>query len=154
MRIKRVAVWAIPSLIFGGAAYLFGYSDLIQVKTISISPVANNKEINSVIDRPIFNLRVGENLARVNVRGAEQALKGISWVEKASISRNWVSGKVSISILGRKAIAKVLTPSQEGNTYIDLKGVIYKDPSVMADVPVINIADPDRKSTRLNSSHT
>ena len=142
MRIKRVAVWAIPALLVGGAAYLFGYSDLIQVKTISISPLADNKEINSVIDRPIFNLKVGENLARVNVRGAEQALNGISWVEKASISRNWISGKVSISISGRKAIAKVLIPGQEGSTYIDLKGVIYKDPSVIVELPVITIADP------------
>lgn len=135
-------MWAIPTLIVCAAAYLLGYSNLIQVKSISISPASENEEITSVIEKPIFNLRVGKNLARVNVRGAEQALKGISWVEKATISRNWISGKVSISISGRKAIAKVLTPGQEGNTYIDFKGVIYKDPSVMADLPVITIADP------------
>jgi cell division septal protein FtsQ len=146
MRVKRIATWAIPTLFIGGAAYLFGYSDLIQVKSISIYPETEVNRIQSVIEKPIFNIRTGAHLARVNVRGAESALKNIGWVEKASVSRNWISGKVSISIVSRKAIARVITDGAAESSLIDLNGFIYSDPEVTDSLPQISIANSKMSS--------
>jgi cell division septal protein FtsQ len=141
MRVKRIAAWAVPTLLIAGAAYLFGYSDLIQVKSISISSTVQSPEIETVIAKPIFNLRVGAHLARVNVRGAESALRNIGWVERAKISRNWFSGKVSISVTGRKAVARVIADGAGENSYIDLNGFIYRDSAITDSLPQISIAD-------------
>jgi cell division septal protein FtsQ len=146
MRVKRIATWAIPTLLIGAVAYLFGYSDLIQVKSISISPLSESDRIQSVIDKPIFNIKTGAHLARVNVRGAESALENIGWIENARISRNWFSGKVSVSIVSRKAVASVITDGTGESSFIDLKGFIYKDPAVTASLPQISIADSKMSS--------
>jgi cell division septal protein FtsQ len=140
MRIKRIATWAIPTVLIGAAAYVFGYSDLIQVKSLAVA--VDNSDVQSVLAKPIYNLKVGAHMARVNVKGAESALKNIGWVESASISRNWLSGKVTISIVGRKAIARVISDGAGSNTFIDSKGVIYEDQAPAGTLPLITIADP------------
>jgi cell division septal protein FtsQ len=141
MRIKRVAIWAVPLLVVGTLAYLLGYSNLLSVKQLEINELGQRPDAASVIARPDLNLKIGAQLARVNVRGAESALTKIGWVERSKVSRNWISGKVEISITARTPVAKVVAQDLGGDSYIDLAGKIYQDSSISKPLPVITIGD-------------
>jgi cell division septal protein FtsQ len=146
MRIKRIASWAIPLLIVGSLAYLLGYSNLLSVKKLEIDELGQRPEVAKILARPDLNLKLGANLARVNVRGADSALANVGWVAKASVSRNWFSGKVHISITARKPVAKIVAQGLGGDSYIDLVGKIYQDSSVSDPLPAITIGDPKLSS--------
>ena len=141
MRIKRVASWAIPLLIVGALAYLLGYSNFLTVKSIKINEVAQRPGIQKVISSQSFNLKVGAKLARVNVRGAQKAISAIGWVAVAKVSRNWISGRVSISANARKAVATIASNSTTGALYVDSGGFIYQDSSINEVLPIITISD-------------
>ena len=141
MRIKRVASWAIPLLVVVALAYLFGYSNFLTVKSIKVNEVAQRSDIQRVISSQSFNIKIGAKLARVNVRGAQKAISSIGWVADAKVSRNWITGRVSISANARKAVAAIASNSTSGALYVDSGGFIYQDPSITESLPVITIAD-------------
>jgi len=142
MRYKRVASWAVPLLILAALTYIFGYSNLLQVKSISFSGSANQAQIQSAINNEKFNLKVGSKLARVNVRGAERAISNIGWVKKVVISRNWFTGKVFITVEPRTAIAQVI--GSGGTSLIDASGFFYSDPQAAGTLPRIQIASQNQ----------
>ena len=125
MKYKRVLVWVLPSIVIALMAYLLGYSNFLEVKAIdrnlttgySEDYSTDFKDLDSVINKAEFHLNLGAKLARVNVRGAEKALAEIPWVAKASVSRNWISGKVSINIEPRVPIAMVINQASGTATY-------------------------------------
>ena len=64
-----------------------------------------------------------------------------SWVAKASLSRNWFSGKISINIEPRVPIATVMNQASGTTAYIDKTGVIYRDPNFKGSLPSISISN-------------
>ena len=149
MKYKRVLVWVLPSIVIALMAYLLGYSNFLEVKAIdrnlsvdySTDYSTDFKDLDGVINKPEFHLNLGAKLARVNVRGAEKALAEIPWVAKASVSRNWISGKVSITIEPRVPIATVINQASGTAAYIDKTGVVYRDPNFKGSLPSISISN-------------
>jgi cell division protein FtsQ len=142
MRIKRIASWVIPILLVAVLAYIFGYSNLLKVQSVEFNNSANTPEVQNLVASPKFNIRVGAKLARVNVRGAERAISGIGWVAQSKISRDWLHGRVEISVVGRKAIASIISKNLSSKSVMDLTGTIYEDPSDTQQLPAITISDP------------
>jgi len=88
------------------AAYILGWSTLFTVSSIEIK--GTQLSVKSLI-------APGEKLARVEPRAVIAQYEKIDWVKSVDISRNWFSGKVTISLVERSPIA------------------IYKDRAIDAD---------------------
>lgn len=93
-------------LVLAGAAYILGWSTFFTVSSIEIK--GTQLSVKSLI-------APGEKLARVEPRAVIAQYEKLDWVKSADISRNWFSGKVTISFVERSPIA------------------IYKDRAIDAD---------------------
>jgi hypothetical protein len=49
-----------------------------------------------------LELSVGMKLARVNLRGIKSALSDMQWLEKYSVSRNWITGTIKVAVVEKK----------------------------------------------------
>lgn len=95
MKRHRLGI-AITILAFGAAAYILGWSTLFTVSSVEIA--GSKSQITTEIT-------VGERLARVEPRSIIADLKRVKWIRSAEVSRNWISGKVTITVVERTPIA-------------------------------------------------
>lgn len=93
---RRFTLIAIPILIFAVATYALGYSLIFTVSSVEFVG------INSKVDSGIS---IGEKLARIEPRVIATKFENLAWVKKAEVSRNWISGKVTIRIVERTPVA-------------------------------------------------
>jgi len=93
---KRFSLIALPILIVIGATYALGYSSLFTVSSIEI--LGARTTVNPGVVE-------GEKLARIQPRVIATKFENLAWVKKAEVSRDWISGKVTIRILDRTPVA-------------------------------------------------
>jgi cell division protein FtsQ len=94
MKRKLIALSAIAVLAV--ATYVLGYSTLFTVSSVEV--IGSNKPITTGITK-------GERLARVEPRAISTKIEMLDWVKSADVSRNWINGKVVISLTPRTPIA-------------------------------------------------
>ncbi len=94
MKRKLVALSAVAVL--AGATYVLGYSTLFTVSSVEV--IGSNKPITTGITK-------GERLARVEPRAISTKIEMLDWVKSADVSRNWINGKVVITLTPRTPIA-------------------------------------------------
>jgi len=94
MKRKLIALSAVAVL--AGATYILGYSTLFTVSSVEI--IGSNKPITTGITK-------GERLARVEPRAISTKIEMLDWVKSADVTRNWINGKVVISLTPRTPIA-------------------------------------------------
>ena len=95
MRNKRLIALA-TAIIVGAASYALGWSTLFTVSSV---------EVTGTDQRLPQSIRVGEKLARVEPRAVAATYEKFAFVQDAQVSRNWISGKVTISITSRTPVA-------------------------------------------------
>ena len=117
-------------LIFGAGSYLLGWSPLLSVRSVEIIG-APTKESQLAISRSL-NIAQGDKLARVDPRALSNRLRSFDWVESSQVSRNWISGKVSISITTRTPIALYSEPGKP-QVVLDSSGKTFATPVDIAD---------------------
>ena len=117
-------------LIFGAGSYLLGWSPLLSVRSVEING-APTKESQLAISRSL-NIAEGDKLARVDPRALSNRLRSFDWIESSQVSRNWISGKVSISITTRTAIALYSEPGKP-QVVLDSSGNTFATPADIAD---------------------
>ncbi len=83
-------------LLLSAAAYALGWSSLFTVSAIEIKGTNNYLPIEII---------KGEKLARVEPRVVATRYQKFDWVKSVNVSRNWINGKVSITITERTPIA-------------------------------------------------
>jgi cell division septal protein FtsQ len=106
-------------------AYVLGWSSLLTVKEVKISGTQSISEIRNELDQRELSLVVGMRLARVDVRGIKSTLSNLDWLDTFSVERNWLSGKVTLTVIEKTGVAKALT--ENGATlYFDDKGELFK----------------------------
>jgi len=88
-------------------AYVLGWSSLFTVSSIEVT--GSKTQISSGIVK-------GQKLARVEPRAVAAQIEKLDWVSKAKVTRNWISGKVSIELTERIPVAIY------NNTVIDSTG--------------------------------
>ena len=93
---RRLTFIAVPILIFVGATYALGYSSLFTVSSIEI--IGARSTVNPGFIK-------GEKLARIQPRVIASKFENLAWVKKAEVSRDWISGKVTIRIVERTPVA-------------------------------------------------
>lgn len=67
-------------------------------------------------------IKVGQKLARIEPRSSENRVQSLNWIKEIAISRNWISGEVSLAVTPR-------TPKAfyDGKT-LDATGTIFELP--------------------------
>jgi cell division septal protein FtsQ len=117
-------------LIFGAGSYLLGWSPLLSVRSVEIFG-APTKESQLAISRSL-GIATGDKLARVDPRSLSNRLRSFDWIESSQVSRNWISGKVSISITTRTPIALYSEPGKP-QVVLDASGNTFATPADIAD---------------------
>jgi cell division septal protein FtsQ len=113
MKKQRLFI-ALGILIFATAGYILGWSSLFTVSYVEI------KGSTTLLKSTIVP---GEKLARVEPRSVAAEFEKNLWVKKADVSRNWISGKVTITLSKRIPIALY------NNQAIDADGVSFPTPT-------------------------
>jgi cell division septal protein FtsQ len=93
---KRGLIAILAILLLAGASYILGWSTFFTVSAVEI------KGTNLYLPQSI---KPGEKLARVEPRAVAATYEKIDFVRDANVSRNWISGKVTITITMRTPIA-------------------------------------------------
>ena len=127
MKINSTTARAILAfvLIFGAGSYLLGWSPLLSVRSVEITG-APTKESALAISRSL-DIADGEKLARVDPRALSNRLRSFDWIESSQVSRNWINGRVSISITTRTPIALYSEPGKP-QVALDASGEIFTTP--------------------------
>jgi len=120
---------AMALLIFGGGSYLFGWSNLLTVRSIEITG-APNEQAKELIARSL-DVQTGAKLARLDPRSISQRLASNNWIESSQVSRNWLNGKVEITITTRVPVALYTEPGKP-QVALDASGKTFNLP---ADLP-------------------
>ena len=104
---KKPLLVILVILLFAGASYVLGWSSILTVREIKIT--GTNAYLVQYVSK-------GERLARVESRSIEALYKEIDFIKDVQVSRNWLTGTVSIAITERTPIAIY------NNMYIDAEG--------------------------------
>lgn len=115
------------STIFG-SAYLLGWSSLFSVSQVSVSGSSAVNLVLSELSKNGIEPRIGDQLARVDVRSIKRTLNKLDWISDSDVSRNWFDKKLSIVVQERVAIAKTIS-AQNLSLNFDSKGFIFKPTS-------------------------
>lgn len=128
---------AIAFIVLVSAAYVLGWSSLFTVKHVVVVGSPNPSEA-FVIEHSI---PLGGKMARLELQGIAKSLKGYTWLDHSSISRNWLKGIVTVRVWTRTPIA------QYQGHLIDDSGVVFDLPSVdTSHLPTIT--GPDAASAK------
>lgn len=100
---KHRFITLLAIFLVAGLAYLLGWSNALTIKEISYTgaPTKNSE----VTVKNLTNLKVGDRLARIEIRKIAGRIQTLPWVESADLSRNWISGKIVVAITPRMPIA-------------------------------------------------
>jgi len=123
---RALVAVAVVVLIFGGGSYVLGWSNLLTVRSIEIVG-APTSESEITVKRSL-NLEIGEKLARVDPRSISTRLSANSWIQSSQVSRNWLSGKVEISVAPRVPVALYTAPGQP-QVALDASGKTFNPPA-------------------------
>jgi cell division protein FtsQ len=119
-------------------AYLLGWSQIFTVKTIEVLGSPNALSQGDILK--MSQVKIGGQLARVNIQSTKENIQEIRWVRDVDISRNWIDGKVQLSVLARDPIAYFNIDQVEGQT-IDNQGELFVLPGFSnPELPVISSA--------------
>lgn len=147
-KLRKIAISVGAVLLISALAYILGWSSLLTVKNIEISGTQSSATITNELKAKNLNLEVGMKLARVDLRGIKSTLADMDWLAKFSVSRNWVTGKISLTIEEKNGIAKAI--STDGTKlYFDLNGQLFKPVSAVqvASETRLPLVDSQNKST-------
>ena len=141
MFLRKHRLFTVLAILFiAGLAYLLGWSNAFTIKDISYQGAPTKSSEQTV--RSLTNLNTGERLARIEVRKISSRINTLPWVKSVDISRNWISGNVSVSVTSRIPIATFNGQLMDATgKRFDLPGGFkLKVPSVFAKDPKSGLA--------------
>lgn len=116
------------------AAYLLGWSSFFTVKQITVQGAPTAVAARAI--EQSSRITKGEKLARVEPRVTRSLLANISWLDRSTVSRNWLRGSVVIRVWPRTPIA-----TYQGRL-IDRAGIVFDLPNIDArGLPFISASD-------------
>jgi cell division protein FtsQ len=121
---------ALALLIFGGGSYLLGWSNLLTVRSIEITG-APSEQAKELIVRSL-DLQTGAKLARIDPRSISARLATNNWIQTSQVSRNWLNGKVEITVIPRTPVALYTEPGQP-QVALDASGKTFNLPADLPD---------------------
>ena len=123
-RIRRLMTSLLVTSTIFASAYLLGWSSLLSVSQVSVSGSSAVNLVLSELSRNGIEPKIGDQLARVDVRSIKRTLNQLDWISDSDVSRNWFDKKLSIVVQERVAIAKTIS-AQNLSLNFDSKGFIF-----------------------------
>jgi cell division protein FtsQ len=135
----RARILATLLLLFIGLTYLFAWSPIFTVKTISASGLPLGISSENFVSKS--KIDIGEKMARIEPRSIEKLLGETSWVKEISVSRNWIKGDVAIAVKARVPVGLYRGRAiDSAGTLFDLPGAKPKSlPTVSAATPELGL---------------
>ena len=99
---RRTLAASIAIALFGGATYLLAWSPIFEVSAITVK--GNPKEVATQVIVSAADISVGDKLSRIEPRSINNRLAELNWIESADLSRNWISGEITIVVNPRVAV--------------------------------------------------
>lgn len=131
----RVKVVGFVLVLFAALTYLFAWSPVFSVR--AITAVGAPVEVSEPALISKSKIRIGEKLSRIEPRSIERSLEELSWIKQASIERDWIKGKVTITVTPRIAVGMY-----KGKA-IDSYGTLFQIPGkIPAGLPQVSAASP------------
>lgn len=93
---NRRLIFIASVVLLATATFVLGWSSLFTVSSIEVK--GTDQKINSGIS-------IGQKLARVEPRAVAAKFEALDWVARADVARNWINGKVEITLTERTPIA-------------------------------------------------
>lgn len=136
----RYRILLATATIFLAFAYLFAWSPIFTVKTVTTSGIPVGVSSKNIIERS--GIQIGDKLARIEPRSIERLLSETSWVKNISISRNWIKGEVAIAISARVPVGLYRGKAIDSSGRLfDFPGEKVKNlPTVSAATPSLGLA--------------
>ncbi len=130
---------ALSLLLISVFAYLLGWSSLLSLKKIEITGASQPALIENSIRNVKPPVLLGRPLARIDVHAITRAIEKNAWVTSSKIDRNWFSGKLTVQIKERLAVASYA--SSDGSLlFFDAKGDDFQSPLSYPGIPSINLS--------------
>ena len=123
-RIRRLMTSLLVISTIFASAYLLGWSSLLSVSQVSVSGSSAVNLVLSELSQNGIEPKIGDQLARVDVRSIKRTLNQLDWISDSDVSRNWFDKKLSIVVQERVAIAKTIS-AQNLSLNFDSKGFIF-----------------------------
>ena len=120
-RIRRLMTSLLATSIIFASAYLLGWSSLLSVSQISVSGSSAVNLVLSELSRNGIEPKIGDQLARVDVRSIKRTLNQLDWISDSEVSRNWFDKKLSIVVQERVAIAKTISAQNLSLNFVTTK---------------------------------
>lgn len=133
---KRAKYLLSFTALFSLIVYFLAWSPYLSVKEIVIEGAP--REVNTQLITEQSEIAIGDQLARVDPRAIKNRLKELNWIKSADLDRQWLKGRVIISLSARTPVGiyegKVLDPS----------GVLFDYPGqVPSGLPVVTSSTPE-----------
>ena len=123
-RIRRLITSLLVTSTIIASAYLLGWSSLLSVSQVSVSGSSAVNLVLSELSQNGIEPKIGDQLARVDVRSIKRTLNQLDWISDSDVSRNWFDKELSIVVQERVAIAKTIS-AQNLSLNFDSKGFIF-----------------------------
>ena len=142
-RVSRLLTTISIITLVSAVSYILGWSSFLTVNEVSIEGTKSAQVIVNKLTTKGIAPVVGSKLARVDTRSIKQTISELDWISQGSISRNWVSKKISIEVIERVAVAKAIT-SRGGRVNFDNTGTIFTPTSdaqilIQNSLPQVNL---------------
>lgn len=112
---KALPLLVISVALFGGAAYLLGWTNVLSVKSIV---VVDSNPTRKLVATEALNIDelIGRPIARVDRRELSSQLRTYGWIDRVEISRNFLTGEIRVSVKAKTALAELEAsgPSNSG----------------------------------------
>ncbi|MEI7454638.1 MAG: hypothetical protein WCJ90_03870 [Actinomycetes bacterium] len=151
-KLKRRAISMLVLLLIGAAAFLFGWSDVFTVNSISITGVNASEEklvASRIQNRPEV-AKIGIPLARVDKRVVSTRISELQWIRSVKVNRNWIKKEIQIGVTRRVPIAVIMNSG--GRTFLDSELQIFSVPmggeltSEMSNLPMLTLKNSTPES--------
>lgn len=130
---SRLGIIAI--IAFSALVYLFAWSPIFSMKSISVTGTPEKVSSEFIISKT--DIKIGQRLARIEPRSIEKSISEISWVEKVSVSRDWLHGRVKIDLTSREAVGLYRGKA------LDSSGILFQLPGAQPEgLPTVTAKTP------------
>ncbi len=122
-------------------SYLLGWSTLFSARSIAIEGTERTLEVQRTLAALPKNVyREKAPLARIDTRYISRKIASLDWVKSEKIMRDWLHGRIVISIREREPVAQFVN-DRGGLSLIDKTGKVFDSPSSLSRYPVITFGD-------------
>ena len=139
--------------VFALLAFILGWSSVLTVKEISFTGAPQSylgDLVAKQVAKTVPDLRLGEPMARMNLPALSKGIASVPWIEKSSISRNWFTGKIKITLTTRTPVATITSNNGEVK-YLDASGYEFTEPLPFPGLAQVTLGSEDA-GTRLAAS--